>query len=34
MFIIAAIGMPIVVAYTFSIYWVFRGKVRLTESSY
>jgi cytochrome d ubiquinol oxidase subunit II len=34
MFIIAAIGMPIVVAYTLSIYWVFRGKVKLTESSY
>ena len=34
MFLIAALGMPIVVAYTFSIYWVFRGKVRLTETSY
>ena len=34
MFIIAAIGMPIVVAYTVSIYWVFRGKVELTETSY
>jgi cytochrome d ubiquinol oxidase subunit II len=34
MFIIAAIGMPLVVAYTLSIYWVFRGKVKLTESSY
>jgi cytochrome d ubiquinol oxidase subunit II len=34
MFIIAVIGMPIVTAYTFSIYWVFRGKVKLTETSY
>jgi cytochrome d ubiquinol oxidase subunit II len=34
MFIIAVIGMPIVVAYTFSIYWLFRGKVELTETSY
>jgi len=34
MLIIAVIGMPLVLAYTFSIYWIFRGKVRLTESSY
>ena len=34
MFIIAAIGMPIVAAYTISIYWIFRGKVKLNESSY
>jgi len=34
MFIIAALGMPLVVAYTLSIYWVFRGKVQLTETSY
>lgn len=34
MFLIAALGMPIVVAYTVSIYWVFRGKVQLTETSY
>lgn len=34
MLIMAAIGMPLVVAYTSSIYWVFRGKVKLTESSY
>jgi cytochrome d ubiquinol oxidase subunit II len=34
MFLIAALGMPIVVAYTVSIYWVFRGKVELTETSY
>ncbi|UCD94771.1 MAG: cytochrome d ubiquinol oxidase subunit II, partial [Candidatus Zixiibacteriota bacterium] len=34
MLIIALIGMPLVIAYTSSIYWIFRGKVRLTESSY
>ncbi len=34
MAIIAAIGMPLVIAYTVSIYWVFRGKVQLDESSY
>ena len=34
MLIIALIGMPIVVAYTFSIYWIFRGKVKLDAASY
>ena len=34
MLIIALIGMPIVVSYTFSIYWIFRGKVRLDATSY
>jgi cytochrome d ubiquinol oxidase subunit II len=34
MLIIALIGMPIVVAYTFSVYWIFRGKVVIDESSY
>jgi cytochrome d ubiquinol oxidase subunit II len=34
MLVVALIGVPIVVAYTISIYWVFRGKVRLTEESY
>ena len=34
MFIIALIGMPIVLAYTISIYWIFRGKVKLDERSY
>jgi cytochrome d ubiquinol oxidase subunit II len=34
MFIIALIGMPIVLAYTISIYWVFRGKVKIDEHSY
>lgn len=34
MLIIAAIGMPLVLAYTVSIYWVFRGKVKLASTSY
>ena len=32
--VIAALGMPFVLAYTATIYWVFRGKVKLTPSSY
>lgn len=32
--IIALVGLPMVVAYTTSIYWVFRGKVKLDEHSY
>ena len=34
MLTIALIGVPLVLSYTVSIYWVFRGKVRLTETSY
>jgi len=34
MLVIAIIGMPIVLAYTTVVYWVFRGKVRLEKSSY
>lgn len=34
MLIIAAIGMPLVLAYTAGVYWLFRGKVRLGERSY
>jgi cytochrome bd ubiquinol oxidase subunit II len=34
MLIIAAMGIPLVLAYTASIYWVFRGKVKLDSSSY
>ena len=34
MLIIAVLGMPIVLAYTVSIYWIFRGKVRLNATSY
>ena len=32
--LIAVIGLPIVLAYTFVVYWVFRGKVRLDSHSY
>ena len=34
MLIIAVCGVPMVLAYTASIYWVFRGKVKLDSSSY
>ncbi|MFZ5833282.1 MAG: cytochrome d ubiquinol oxidase subunit II [Planctomycetota bacterium] len=34
MLVIAIIGVPLVLSYTASIYWVFRGKVRLNEASY
>lgn len=34
MLIIACCGVPLVLAYTASIYWVFRGKVKLDDSSY
>jgi cytochrome d ubiquinol oxidase subunit II len=34
MLTIALIGMPIVLAYTISIYWIFRGKVKLDKTSY
>ncbi len=34
MLVIAGIGFPLVLAYTVSIHWVFRGKVRLDSSSY
>jgi cytochrome d ubiquinol oxidase subunit II len=34
MTIIAVIGLPLVLSYTVGIYWVFRGKVTLTETSY
>jgi cytochrome d ubiquinol oxidase subunit II len=34
MLIIAAIGIPAVLAYTTNVYWTFRGKVRLDEHSY
>jgi cytochrome bd ubiquinol oxidase subunit II len=34
MLIIACIGMPLVIAYTTTIYWVFRGKVKLDQTSY
>jgi len=34
MALIAALGMPFVLAYTAIVYWVFRGKVELGKSSY
>lgn len=34
MLTIALIGMPFVIGYTACVYWVFRGKVRLSETSY
>ena len=34
MFIIALIGMPLVLAYTTLIYWTFRGKVQLEGEGY
>jgi cytochrome bd ubiquinol oxidase subunit II len=34
MLMIAGIGVPVVVAYTVSIYWIFRGKVQLDGMSY
>lgn len=34
MLIIALIGMPLVIAYTSFIYWIFRGKVKLDSHSY
>jgi len=34
MLTIALIGVPVVLAYTASIYWIFRGKVKMTKMSY
>jgi cytochrome d ubiquinol oxidase subunit II len=34
MLICALIGMPLVIGYTATIYWIFRGKVKLDSSSY
>jgi cytochrome d ubiquinol oxidase subunit II len=34
MLTIALTGMPLVIAYTISIYWIFRGKVKLDSRSY
>jgi len=34
MLIIALIGMPFVIGYTVTIYWIFRGKVKLDKMSY
>jgi cytochrome d ubiquinol oxidase subunit II len=34
MLIIAMVGVPFVLAYTISIYWIFRGKVKINNMSY
>jgi cytochrome d ubiquinol oxidase subunit II len=34
MLIIALIGVPLVLSYTACIYYIFRGKVKLTKHSY
>jgi cytochrome d ubiquinol oxidase subunit II len=34
MLVIACIGVPIVIAYTVCIYWIFRGKVKVDRMSY
>jgi cytochrome d ubiquinol oxidase subunit II len=34
MLIMACIGVPLVIAYTVSIYWIFRGKVKMERTSY
>ena len=34
MLTIACIGVPLVIAYTVSIYWIFRGKVKIERTSY
>ena len=34
MLTIALIGLPVVIGYSVSIYWIFRGKVRLDRMSY
>jgi cytochrome d ubiquinol oxidase subunit II len=34
MLVIASIGVPIVLAYTVCIYWIFRGKVKIDRMSY
>ena len=34
MLIMAGLGLPVVIAYTASIYWIFRGKVKLDAHSY
>ncbi len=32
--VIVCIGMPMVLTYTTSVYWIFRGKTKLTDTSY
>jgi cytochrome d ubiquinol oxidase subunit II len=34
MLVIAGLAIPLVLSYTLSVYWIFRGKVKLTAKSY
>ncbi|NUO02460.1 MAG: cytochrome d ubiquinol oxidase subunit II, partial [Saprospiraceae bacterium] len=34
MLIMAAIGTPLVISYTVFVFWTFRGKVKMDETSY
>jgi cytochrome d ubiquinol oxidase subunit II len=34
MFTMALVGIPFILAYTISIYWIFRGKVKIDTMSY
>ena len=34
MLIMAVLGIPCVIAYTITIYWIFRGKTKLEQMSY
>ncbi len=34
MLVVACLGVPVVIAYTVSIYWIFRGKVKIDSMSY
>jgi cytochrome d ubiquinol oxidase subunit II len=34
MLTIALIGLPVVLTYSVSIYWIFRGKVQINRMSY
>lgn len=34
MLIVVLLGMPLVLSYTVSIYWIFRGKVKIDPHSY
>jgi cytochrome d ubiquinol oxidase subunit II len=34
MLVIATLGVPVVLAYTTCVYWIFRGKVKLDRTSY
>jgi cytochrome d ubiquinol oxidase subunit II len=32
--VVAALGIPFVLAYTAAVYWVFRGKVKINPTSF